>query len=269
MLSRIVVHVQRHTYFLIFLFMKQIIALGGIATILLSFGAQTFATDTSMSMGTSMQTSMSMNNGMMKMDWSKKWAAEISKHYGYNWLRDRKKLAKMLGITGYTGTASQNLKIRAFLISLGTDAVKVGGQMMVRSQDIVDNAVRANNVTTVVAAVKAAGLVATLKSEGPFTVFAPNNAAFDKLPAGTVTTLLMPENKAQLVDILTYHVVPGRYKSSDITDGMTLTTVQGKTLAFKKDASGNVWINGSAMIETSNVISSNGVTHVIDTVLMP
>ena len=149
------------------------------------------------------------------------------------------------------------------------DGVMVGGALMIRSRDIVDNAVLANNVTTVVAAVKAADLVGTLKSAGPFTVFAPNNYAFLKLPAGTVDTLLKPENKSQLVDILTYHVVSGRYKSSDLTDGLVLKTVEGKTLKFHRDASGKLSINGTAMVETTDVISSNGVTHVIDTVLMP
>ena len=149
-----------------------------------------------------------------------------------------------------------------------TDGVEVGGALMVRSLDIVDNAVNASNVTTVVAAVKAAGLVDTLKGAGPFTVFAPTNAAFVKLPIGTVATLLKPENKSQLVDILTYHVVAGRYKTADLKDGMTLATVEGKTLSIKKDGM-KIWINGSAMIETPDVISSNGVTHVIDTVLLP
>lgn len=140
--------------------------------------------------------------------------------------------------------------------------------MMVRSQDIVDNAARASNVTTLVTAVKAAGLVDTLKSPGPFTVFAPTNDAFAKLPAGTVDTLLKPENKGALTDILTYHVVAGRYTSADLKDGLTLTTVEGKKLTFKK-VNGKLMINGSAMVETADVISSNGVTHVIDTVLMP
>ncbi len=147
--------------------------------------------------------------------------------------------------------------------------VMVGGALMVASKDIVDNAVLASNVTTVVAAVKAAGLVETLKGAGPFTVFAPTNAAFDKLPAGTVAILLKPENKAQLIDILTYHVVAGRYKAADLTDGLMLKTVEGKSLTFTRDASGKLWINGSAMVETPDVISRNGVTHVIDTVLMP
>ena len=148
------------------------------------------------------------------------------------------------------------------------DGVMVGGALMVRNLDIVDNAVNASNVTTVVAAVKAAGLVDTLKSAGPFTVFAPTNAAFDKLPAGTVATLLKPENKAKLTAILTYHVVAGRYTVADLKDGMKLKTVNGEDLLINVK-NGKVWINGSAMIETADVISSNGVTHVIDSVLLP
>ncbi len=147
--------------------------------------------------------------------------------------------------------------------------VMVGGAMMVQSKDIVDNAVNANNVTTLVVAVKAAGLVETLKGAGPFTVFAPTNAAFSKLPAGTVEMLIKPENKATLVKILTYHVVAGRYTSADLKDGMTLKSVQGESLTIKKDASGKITVNGTAMVETADVISSNGVTFVIDTVLMP
>lgn len=148
------------------------------------------------------------------------------------------------------------------------NGVMVGGAMMVPSKDIVDNAVNSKDHTTVVAAVKAAGLVETLKGKGPFTVFAPTNAAFDKLPAGTVDTLLKPENKSKLAGVLTYHVVPGAYKASDIKEGMMLKTVNGQSLKFTmKD--GKWWINNSAMIEISDVVSSNGVTHVIDTVLMP
>ncbi len=148
------------------------------------------------------------------------------------------------------------------------EGVMVGGAAMLPSRDIVDNAVLANNVTTVVAAVKAAGLVETLKSAGPFTVFAPNNSAFEKLPAGTVETLLKPENKKTLTSILTYHVVSGRYTSADLTDGQMLTTVNGQKITIKK-MDGKIWINGSAMVETADVISSNGVTFVIDSVLMP
>lgn len=147
------------------------------------------------------------------------------------------------------------------------EGVMVGGALMVRSRDIVDNAMLASNVTTVVAAVKAAGLVDTLKSAGPFTVFAPNDGAFAKLPAGTVENLVKPENKAMLTKILTYHVVAGAYTSADLTDGMMLKTVQGEELKVTvKD--GKIWIN-DAMVETADVISSNGVTFVIDTVLMP
>ena len=146
--------------------------------------------------------------------------------------------------------------------------VMVGGAAMLPNRDIVDNAVLANNVTTVVAAVKAAGLVDTLKSAGPFTVFAPNNDAFLALPAGTVETLLKPENKSKLADILTYHVVAGRYTSEDLTDGLTLKTVEGKLLTFTK-VNGMLMINGTVGVETADVISSNGVTHVIKGVLLP
>lgn len=146
--------------------------------------------------------------------------------------------------------------------------VMVGGAMMVPSKDIVDNAMGSKDHTTLVAAVKAAGLVETLKGTGPFTVFAPTNAAFAKLPAGTVETLVKPENKAKLTSILTYHVVAGKYTSSDIKEGMTLKTVQGENLTFTmKD--GKWWINGTAMVTIADVISSNGATHVIDGVLMP
>jgi uncharacterized surface protein with fasciclin (FAS1) repeats len=146
--------------------------------------------------------------------------------------------------------------------------VMVGGAMMVPSKDIVDNAVGSKDHTTLVAAVKAAGLVETLKGKGPFTVFAPTNSAFGKLPAGTVETLVKPENKDKLTGILTYHVVPGAYKAADIKEGLTLKTVQGELLTFTmKD--GKWMINGTSMVTIADVVSSNGVTHVIDTVLMP
>ncbi len=160
--------------------------------------------------------------------------------------------------------------------SSNKDGVTVGGALMVKDKDIVDNAANAKNVSTLVAAVKAAGLVDTLKGEGPFTVFGPNNDAFAKLPAGTVDTLLKPENKDQLVKILTYHVVGGTYTSADLrvmaSKGETLTSVEGEVLTpvvkdnalYIKDAMG-----GESKIETSDVISSNGVTHVVDSVLMP
>lgn len=167
-----------------------------------------------------------------------------------------------------TGKVDAKTKAKLSLAMKKDSGVVVGNAVMVRQRDIVDNAVRADNVTTVVAAVKAAGLVSTLKGEGPFTVFAPNNMAFEKLPKGTVEMLLMPENKAKLVDILTYHVVAGKYKMNDLKDGLSLTTVEGKKLMFT-NVDGKLMINGSAMIETSNVMSSNGITHVIDSVLMP
>ncbi len=151
--------------------------------------------------------------------------------------------------------------------AMNDQGVMVGGAMMVRNLDIVANAMKASNVTTLVAAVQAGGLVETLKGPGPFTVFAPTNDAFNKLPAGTVETLLKPENKAKLVDILTYHVVPGALKAADLQDGQMLTTVEGKQLKVTK-SNGMVMVNG-AKVETADVISSNGVTHVIDTVLMP
>lgn len=159
----------------------------------------------------------------------------------------------------------------------GGDGVTVGGAKMVKDKDIVDNAANASNVTTLVAAVKAAGLVDTLKGEGPFTVFGPTNDAFNKLPAGTVDTLLKPENKGTLTNILTYHVVPGTYTSADLrvmaqkgeslpasVNGGVLTPVLKDGKLYIKDAKG-----GESMVETSDVISSNGVTHVVDSVLMP
>lgn len=146
--------------------------------------------------------------------------------------------------------------------------VMVGGALMVPNLDIVDNAVNASNVTTLVTAVKAAGLVETLKGSGPFTVFAPSNAAFEALPKGTVESLVKIENKAKLSNILTYHVVAGRYLAADLKDGQKLKTVQGQELTIsKKD--GKIIVNGSAAVETADVISSNGVTFVIDGVLMP
>jgi len=155
----------------------------------------------------------------------------------------------------------------------------VGGAPMYPTKNIVENAVNSKDHTTLVAAVKAAGLVDTLESAGPFTVFAPTNAAFDKLPAGTVDTLVKPENKATLTSILTYHVVAGRMTSKDIAAAIraghgtaTLTTVQGEALTAAMlghhivltDAKG-----GKSMVTIANVMQSNGVIHVVDTVLMP
>jgi uncharacterized surface protein with fasciclin (FAS1) repeats len=145
--------------------------------------------------------------------------------------------------------------------------VMVGGANMVASKNIVENAAGSADHTTLVTAVKAAGLAETLSGAGPFTVFSPTNAAFDKLPKGTVETLVKPESKAKLTGILTYHVVPGAVKAADLKDGQKLKTVQGEELTVSvKD--GKVMING-ANVSIADVVSSNGVTHVIDAVLMP
>ena len=145
--------------------------------------------------------------------------------------------------------------------------VEVGGAMMVPSKNIVENAVGSNDHTTLVAAVKQAGLVETLSGAGPFTVFAPTNEAFAAIPKATLDGLMKPEMKADLTKILTYHVVAGAVKAADLKDGQELTTVQGGKLKVSiKD--GKVMING-ANVTIADVISSNGVTHVIDGVLMP
>jgi len=157
--------------------------------------------------------------------------------------------------------------------------VMVGGAPMYPTKDIIDNAVNSKDHTTLVAAVKAAGLVETLKGPGPFTVFAPTNAAFEKLPAGTVDTLLKPENKPMLTSILTYHVVPGKMDAATLLkqiragNGMAiLKTVQGGSLVAKT-AGDKVTITdekgGTATVTTADVIQSNGVIHVVDTVLLP
>lgn len=147
------------------------------------------------------------------------------------------------------------------------EGVMVGGAMMVPSKNIVENAMGSSEHTTLVAAVKAGGLAETLMGEGPFTVFAPTNSAFDALPAGAVDNLLKPEMKKDLVSVLTYHVVPGAYKASDLKDGMMLTTVQGQKL--KVSEKDGVWMINNAKVTIADVVSSNGVTHVIDAVLMP
>lgn len=155
----------------------------------------------------------------------------------------------------------------------------VGGSPMYPTKNIVENAVNSKDHTTLVAAVKAAGLVDTLEGTGPFTVFAPTNEAFDKLPAGTVDTLLKPENKDQLKKVLTYHVVAGKVSAKDlekqIKDGggkAMLTTVEGGMLtATKKD--GKIVLTdekgGMSTVTIANVYQSNGVIHVVDSVLLP
>ena len=154
----------------------------------------------------------------------------------------------------------------------GEKTVMVGGAAMFRSKNIIQNAVNSKDHTTLVAAVKAAGLVDTLEGKGPFTVFAPTNAAFAKLAAGTVDTLVKPENKATLTRILTYHVVPGKLEASDLTDGKTLKTVEGEELTVKRSGDTVMIIDskgGSSTVTIPNVNQSNGVIHVVDAVLMP
>ena len=134
------------------------------------------------------------------------------------------------------------------------------------AKDIVDTAVEAGSFTTLVAAVEAAGLVDTLKGDGPFTVFAPTDEAFAALPAGTVEDLLKPENIDQLTAILTYHVVPGKVMSTDLTNNMMAPTVQGGDLTIMTE--GGVTVNG-ANVTTADIETSNGVIHVIDAVIIP
>jgi uncharacterized surface protein with fasciclin (FAS1) repeats len=157
-------------------------------------------------------------------------------------------------------------------VSAQEKTVMVGGAAMFPSKNIIQNAVNSKDHTTLVAAVKAAGLVETLEGKGPFTVFAPTNAAFGKLPAGTVETLVKPESKAALTKILTYHVVPGKLEASHLTDGKKLKTVEGEQLTIKKSGDTLMLVDakgGSSTVTIANVNQSNGVIHVVDTVLMP
>jgi uncharacterized surface protein with fasciclin (FAS1) repeats len=166
------------------------------------------------------------------------------------------------------------------LAQMNEKTVTVGGAPMYPSKNIIQNAVNSKDHTTLVAAVKAAGLVDTLSGPGPFTVFAPTNAAFAKLPAGTVDTLLKPENKATLIKVLTYHVVPGRMTAvalmKAVKDGegeAPLKTVAGEDLIVKQAGPGKLTITDVkgdvAMVTIPDVLQSNGVIHVIDTVLLP
>jgi uncharacterized surface protein with fasciclin (FAS1) repeats len=180
--------------------------------------------------------------------------------------------------TLFATLAAAALAITSIGASAQTDPT-VGGAAMYPTKTIVENAVNSPIHTTLVAAVKAGGLVDTLNSPGPFTVFAPTNDAFAKLPAGTVDTLVKPENKATLDKILTYHVVSGRISSKDLVKMIkegggkaTLKTVQGEDLTATM-SHGKIWLTdakgGKATVTTADVFQSNGVIHVIDTVLMP
>jgi uncharacterized surface protein with fasciclin (FAS1) repeats len=207
---------------------------------------------------------------------------------------DDSELTEQIQIAGKSkGTKTMNMK-KTFLTSVAAAALAlttfgataqdmkdpmVGGAAMYPSKTIVENAVNSPVHTTLVAAVKAAGLVDTLNSPGPFTVFAPTNDAFGKLPAGTVDTLVKPENKATLTKILTYHVVSGKLSAKDIKAGIKtghgkyeMTTVEGGKLTATMKG-GKIMLTdekgGMATITTADVFQSNGVIHVIDTVLMP
>jgi uncharacterized surface protein with fasciclin (FAS1) repeats len=176
-------------------------------------------------------------------------------------------------------TITTAMSVPSFAQQMKEQTVTVGGAPMYPSKNIVQNAVNSKDHTTLVAAVKAAGLVDTLQSPGPFTVFAPTNSAFSKLPAGTVDTLLKPENKQTLTNVLTYHVVAGRMSAKDLTDKVK---AGGGKAMFKTVAGGEITIaekngklsitdakGGSAQITVQNVNQSNGVIHVVDTVLLP
>jgi uncharacterized surface protein with fasciclin (FAS1) repeats len=186
-------------------------------------------------------------------------------------------LAGLLAIAGCSGKMMNTASATS-----SEKTVTVGGAPMYPSKTIVENAVNSNDHTTLVAAVKAAGLVDTLNSAGPFTVFAPTNEAFNKLPAGTVDTLVMPKNKKLLTSILTYHVVPGRYDSAALQSLITqgggwakLPTADGKHMLTVKPAAmgGGIEVvdekGGVSMVTIADVYQSNGVIHVVDTVLMP
>ncbi len=154
------------------------------------------------------------------------------------------------------------------MMAIFTMSAIAGGSYKKKSKDIVDTAVSAGSFNTLVAAVKAAGLVDTLKGDGPFTVFAPTDEAFAKLPAGTIENLLKPENKDQLAAILTYHVVSGKVKAKDVVNLTEATTVQGSNVDIMvKD--GGVVLNGNSNVVTTDIGTSNGVIHVIDTVILP
>ena len=172
----------------------------------------------------------------------------------------------------------------ALVLAAGTtfadDSVMVGGMEMYRTKNIIENAVNSADHKTLVAAVKAAGLVDTLQGKGPFTVFAPTDAAFGKLPAGTVETLVKPESKSTLTSVLTYHVVPGKLGFKELSKLIKagkgkaeLTTVNGGKLSVMMNGDHNISLKdakgSSANISTYDVNQSNGVIHVIDTVVMP
>jgi uncharacterized surface protein with fasciclin (FAS1) repeats len=189
-----------------------------------------------------------------------------------------KKTLYSLTLVALLGTAASTSALAQAKMTPGT--VMVGGEAMYATKNIVENAVNSKDHTTLVAAVKAAGLVATLQGAGPFTVFAPVNDAFENLPAGTVETLLKPENKAMLTKVLTYHVVAGNMTADKLMAAIkagkgkaSLKTVSGGTLVATMNGPHNVVLTdesgNTASISTYDVLQSNGVIHVIDKVMLP
>ena len=185
-----------------------------------------------------------------------------------------KKIIAMAALAFLTSTISSQV------FAQSGNTVKVGGEVMYPKKDIIDNAVNSKDHTTLVAAVKAAGLVETLKGNGPFTVFAPVNDAFENLPAGTVDNLLKPESKSTLTSVLTYHVISGKYDFDALASIIkkangkaSLKTVQGQELSFTMNGNHNICVwdgaGNYANISTYDVYQSNGVIQVIDKVLMP
>lgn len=183
------------------------------------------------------------------------------------------KMAMLMLATGISLSAVAQNKME------GEKTVMVGGAEMYPSRNIIENAVNSKDHTTLVAAVKAAGLVKTLEGDGPFTVFAPSNEAFAALPAGTVDNLLMPENKEKLVKVLTYHVLAGKFDSKAVAAAIkkgggkvTMKTVEGGSLTFKMNGKKlEVWDEngGHATVTIADVYQANGVIHVVDSVLLP
>jgi uncharacterized surface protein with fasciclin (FAS1) repeats len=192
----------------------------------------------------------------------------------------RKATRQVVAVLAFVLAGALPAAAQGSAMAMDANTTMVGGQAMFRTKDIVDNAVNSADHTTLVAAVKAAGLVETLKGKGPFTVFAPTNAAFAALPEGTVPTLLKPENKEQLTRVLTYHVVPGRLDAATLTKWIkqghgkaTLATASGDSLWVMMNGDKNIVVRdakgGVAAISTYDVIQSNGVIHVVDKVLLP
>src|SRR5215813_10851623 len=188
---------------------------------------------------------------------------------------NRTRIAALCAAASFVVLAGATLAPPAF----AEKTVEVGGAPMYPSKNIVQNAVNSKDHTTLVAAVKAAGLVDTLMSPGPFTVFAPVNKAFERLPAGTVESLLKPENKATLTSVLTYHVIASKLSAEDLKAKVqagggkaTLTTVQGETLTVEQDGRRIAIIDAKgdkSFVTIPDVNQSNGVIHVVDTVLLP